>query len=315
MFAIASVQVVDETLDDQLAEDEAAVAAVAEEAAAAMWQAEAATLTNVYLNEIGRKPILTQQEEQLLSRRMKAGDELARREMIERNLRLVVSVAKRYLNRGVDFLDLIEEGNLGLMHALDKFEPELGYRFSTYAIWWIRQNVERALLNQSRTVRLPVHIGKQLSKVQRTQRLLEAESGREPSLAEVARQLDCPRAELEGLLELQAGCVSFETPLGGETDLTLADALADEQQVSPDLILHREQLERGLQGWLDELPPRQRAVIELRYGLSGGEPLTLEATGRQLGVSRERVRQTQLEGLETLRKILRRDGIDAADAS
>ncbi len=313
MFAVAEACVVDESIE-LFAEDDAHLAPCMEETVQDVWREETTTLTRIYLNEIGRKPLLTQEEEQRLARRMKAGDERARCEMIERNLRLVVSIVKHYQNRGVDFLDLIEEGNLGLMHALEKFEPELGYRFSTYATWWIRQNAERALLNQSRTVRLPVHVGKQLSKVQRTLRALEKEGGGEFSTTEVARRLACPRAEVEGLLELQGRCVSFETPLGNNTDLTLVDVLADDLQRMPDQLLHRQQLDQGLQGWLSELTARQRAVIELRFGLNGDEPLTLEVVGKLLGIGRERVRQTQIEALEILRKVLCRNGIDAADA-
>ena len=276
------------------------------------WRSGAADLAQVYLNEVGRKPLLTQAEEQHLARLARDGDDDARRQMIERNLRLVVSVVKRYQGRGVDFLDLIEEGNLGLMHALEKFDPDLGYRFSTYAVWWIRQNVERALLNQSRTVRLPVHVGKQLARLLRAAREHERCHAREASVPELARALSLDEAEVAGLLALQKGCVSFETPIAGQSELTLADVLPDPHARGPEGLLGARQLDEGMGRWLSALSPRHRAIIELRYGLGDEAPLTLEAVGARLGISRERVRQSQIEALEALRRQLRREGMDAS---
>ncbi|NDV12551.1 sigma-70 family RNA polymerase sigma factor [Crenobacter caeni] len=276
------------------------------------WRSETADLAQVYLNEVGRKPLLTQAEEQYLARLARDGDDDARRQMIERNLRLVVSVVKRYQGRGVDFLDLIEEGNLGLMHALEKFDPDLGYRFSTYAVWWIRQNVERALLNQSRTVRLPVHVGKQLARLLRAAREHERRHAREASMPELSRALSLDEAEVAELLTLQKGCVSFETPIAGQSELTLADMLPDPHARGPEGLLGARQLDEGMGRWLSALSPRHRAIIELRYGLGDEAPLTLEAVGARLGISRERVRQSQIEALEALRRQLRREGLDAS---
>lgn len=267
-------------------------------------------VTQIYLNEIGVHPLLNAKQELALARRVAAGDFAARQRMIESNLRLVVSIAKRYLHRGIPIADLIEEGNLGLIHALEKFDPERGFRFSTYATWWIRQNIERAIMNQSRTIRLPVHVVKELNLVLRAMRHLE--SGNEPARAgtrEVARHLDKSVEEVRAILALNEYTTSLDAPLEIDHDLSLADAIADENQDGPQDQL--EQLEVGSRvvEWMAQLSPNQRYVIERRYGLNGCEVDTLEHISTELGLTRERVRQIQIEALSRLRRQLSREGL------
>lgn len=265
--------------------------------------------TALYLREIGYAPLLTPEEEKELGRRVQAGDEAARKRMIESNLRLVVKIARRYLNRGLPLLDLIEEGNLGLMRAVEKFDPELGYRFSTYATWWIRQNVERAIMNQSRTIRLPVHVVKELNAVLHALRRLGAESGDEPALESVAALLHKPVEEVRRILRFGERTASLDAPLEVDPELSLADALADETTAGPDALVEQAEIERRLADWVAQLPPRQRRVVEARYGLNGVEIATLETLARELGVTRERVRQLQVEAVARLRGQLARQGI------
>ncbi len=270
---------------------------------------ESTDIVQVYLNSIGRKPLLKADEECALARRVVAGDFDARQEMITRNLRLVVNIAKRYANRGLPFLDLIEEGNMGLMHALDKFDPERGFRFSTYATWWVRQNVERAIINQSRTVRLPVHVVKQLNSYLRTQRKLEASMGLEPSAEQVAASLGIDDKTVREVLALNERMLSLDTPLADDPMLSLGDAIADEAQELPELQLQLKQVNSYVEHGISELPTKMRFVVERRYGLFGYEIRTLEDLAAELGLTRERVRQIQIEGLEQLRSRLRCYGI------
>jgi RNA polymerase nonessential primary-like sigma factor len=268
-------------------------------------------VTQLYLNEIGATPLLKPTEELALARATRAGDFAARQHMIEANLRLVVSIAKHYQQRGIPLDDPIEEGNLGLIHALEKFDPERGFRFSTYATWWIRQNIERAIMNQSRTIRLPVHVVKELNAVLQVLRKLGVEPGEaEPALETVAKLLHRPVGEIRAILALNARTASLDAPLDIDPDLTLVDALADEQAIGPEQALEQAEIEAHLAGWVADLSARQRRVVEARYGLNGQDITTLEMLAQELGITRERVRQLQMEALTRLRRRLARQGVD-----
>lgn len=283
------------------AEAEAEVDAVVDD-----WHGDA---TQMYLNEIGQNALLTAEQERDLAFRAKAGEFEARQKMIEHNLRLVVNIAKHYVNRGVPLLDLIEEGNLGLIHALEKFEPERGFRFSTYATWWIRQNVERAIMNQSRTIRLPVHIIKELNVYLRAQRFLESRSEQEPTAEDVASLLGKEVEEVRRVLNLNERMASLDAPLDIDPNLTLGESIADEQLISAEDLLQRDEVIGRMREWLEQLTDKQRWVIERRFGLNDHEIHTLEELAGVMKLTRERVRQIQLEGLATLRKIMRRNGM------
>ncbi|MHB0985505.1 MAG: RNA polymerase sigma factor RpoS [Sulfuricella sp.] len=270
--------------------------------------------TLLYFNEIGQNALLTAAEEYTLACRVKQGDFDARQRMIVCNLRLVVNIAKHYVNRGLALLDLIEEGNLGLMHALEKFDPERGFRFSTYATWWIRQNIERAIMNQSRTIRIPVHVIREMNICLHAFRHLEAHKGGEPSADEVAHLLGRPVDEVRHVLNLNERMASLDTPLDIDPTLSLGDAIPDENNLSPELLLQHAELEAFVRLWLDELGDKQRCVIERRFGLNGCEIHTLEEVADTLDITRERVRQIQVEALHLLRRILRRKGISRSDA-
>ncbi|MFT3758764.1 RNA polymerase sigma factor RpoS [Thauera sp.] len=265
-------------------------------------------VTQLYLNEIGANPLLTAEEELRLARLVRMGNFDARQTMIERNLRLVVNIAKHYLNRGIPLLDLVEEGNLGLMHALEKFDPERGFRFSTYATWWIRQNIERAIMNQSRTIRLPVHVVKELNQVLRAQRCTDGAIG-EPSLEAVACRLGKTVDEVREILQLSEHTASLDAPLDIDPNLSIGESLADEQVLAPDQQIHFAELERLVREWIKMLSDKQRLVIRHRYGMDECELLTLEELALRLDLTRERVRQIQLEALNQLRRILKRYGI------
>ena len=266
-------------------------------------------VTQLYLNEIGANPLLTAEEELALSRRVRLGDFEARQTMIERNLRLVVNIAKHYLNRGMPLLDLVEEGNLGLIHALEKFDPERGFRFSTYATWWIRQNIERAIMNQSRTIRLPVHVVKELNQVLRAMRNLEARSGGECCAEDIATLLAKPVEDVRHILSLNEHTASLDAPLDIDPSLSIGESLADDNQEGPEEQIQNAEIGSLVQAWIAQLNDKQRTVIEFRYGINNREIATLEELADQLSLTRERVRQIQLEALAQLRKILRRAGV------
>ncbi len=266
-------------------------------------------VTQLYLNEIGAKPLLTPTEELATTRLLRAGDFAARQKMIEHNLRLVVNIAKRYLNRGIPLLDLIEEGNLGLIHALEKFDPERGFRFSTYATWWIRQSIERGIMNQSRTIRLPVHIVKEINVVLRAMRHLESADRRELTVERVAALIDKTPAEVLHTLSLNEHIASLDAPLEIDPSLSMAEMIADDGNGDPESLLQSSEIGLLLDDWLAQLSERQRVVIERRYGLNGADVATLDVIATDLELTRERVRQIQIEGLDRLRKIIKRGNV------
>ncbi|OOG24560.1 RNA polymerase sigma factor RpoS [Thioalkalivibrio denitrificans] len=264
--------------------------------------------TRLYLNEIEFRPLLTPEEEVYYARLAQKGDESGRRKMIECNLRLVVKIARRYMNRGLALLDLIEEGNLGLIRAVEKFDPERGFRFSTYATWWIRQTIERALMNQTRTIRLPIHVIKELNVYLRTARKLAQELDHEPSAEEVARRLDRPVDDVKRILALSERVTSVDLPIGKDGERALLDVIPDEHTPEPSVLIQDEGVVQFVDEWLLELDDKQREVIVRRFGLHGYERCTLEQVGAELGVTRERVRQIQMDALKRLRKILESRG-------
>jgi RNA polymerase nonessential primary-like sigma factor len=264
--------------------------------------------TRLYLSEIGFSPLLTADEEKHYSRLALKGDESARKKMIECNLRLVVKIARRYLNRGLALLDLIEEGNLGLIRAVEKFDPERGFRFSTYATWWIRQTIERAIMNQTRTIRLPIHVVKEINIYLRAARHLSQTLDHEPSTEEIADMLDKPISEVKRMLGLNERIASVDTPMGRDADNSLLDAIPDENNSDPVTLLQDDDVRANLDNWLEQLSDKQREVVERRFGLHGYDVSTLEEVGNTIGVTRERVRQIQLEALKKLRDILEKEG-------
>lgn len=267
--------------------------------------------TQLYLHQIGYSPLLTAEEEVYFSRRILQGDLVARRRMIESNLRLVVKIARRYINRGLSLLDLIEEGNLGLIHSVEKFDPERGFRFSTYATWWIRQNIERALMNQTRTIRLPIHVVKELNVYLRTARALSQQLDHEPTAEEIATRLEKPLDNVSRLLCLNARTTSFDTlPGWGDSDKMLSHWLSDDADKNPAKQFETNELHACITKWLYTLPAKHREVLARRFGLLGYEAATLEAVGQELGVTRERIRQIQMEGLQQLRKLLQAQGLN-----
>jgi RNA polymerase nonessential primary-like sigma factor len=264
--------------------------------------------TRLYLGDIGFSPLLTAEEEVYFARLALKGDEAARKRMIESNLRLVVKIARRYMNRGLALLDLIEEGNLGLIRAVEKFDPERGFRFSTYATWWIRQTMERALMNQTRTIRLPIHVVKEINVYLRAARQLAQKLDREPSPEDVAEMLDKPIEDVERMLGLNERIGSVDVPAERDSDRSLLDTIPDEQNPDPASILQDSDVQRHIDTWLGQLNDKQRAVVVRRFGLYGREIATLEEVGEEIGVTRERVRQIQIEALRRLRQILEREG-------
>lgn len=265
--------------------------------------------TQIYLNEIGFSPLLSAEEEVYFSRLARKGVESARKRMIESNLRLVVKISRRYINRGLTLLDLIEEGNLGLIHAVEKFDPERGFRFSTYATWWIRQTMERALMNQTRTVRLPIHVVKELNIYLRAARELSHKLDHEPSADEIARLLDRPVEDVQRMLGLNERVSSIDAPIGGDSEKTLAETLADTSTPDPALQAQDDDMRMNLDQWLQALPEKQREVLARRFGLRGHEVATLEEVGEEIGLTRERVRQIQVDGLRRLREMMEGQGL------
>ena len=266
--------------------------------------------TQLYLSEIGYSPLLTAEEEVYFARRALKGCEASRKRMIVSNLRLVVKIARRYNNRGLALLDLIEEGNLGLIRAVEKFDPERGFRFSTYATWWIRQTIERAIMNQTRTIRLPIHVVKELNVYLRAARELAQELDHEPTAEDIALHLDKPIDEVSKMLRLNERISSVDTPIGGENDKALLDILADDNESSPEDELQDSNIKQNIVSWLQELNVKQREVLARRFGLMGYEPSTLEDVGAEIGLTRERVRQIQVEGLRRLKDMLSSQGLD-----
>jgi RNA polymerase nonessential primary-like sigma factor len=255
--------------------------------------------TQIYLNEIGFSPLLSAEEEVFFARKALKGDEAARKRMIESN-------------RGLALLDLIEEGNLGLIRAVEKFDPERGFRFSTYATWWIRQTIERAIMNQTRTIRLPIHVVKELNIYLRAARELSQKLDHEPSPEEIAHLLEKPVADVERMLSLNERVTSIDTPIGPSSDRTIVDTIADTHISDPAAILQERDLTMSLDSWLDELTEKQREVLSRRFGLRGHEVSTLEEVGHEIGLTRERVRQIQVEALKRLRDIMEKQGLDSA---
>lgn len=272
--------------------------------------ARAMDATQIYLGEIGFSPLLSAEEEVYFSRLSLKGDQAARKRMIESNLRLVVKIARRYINRGLALLDLIEEGNLGLIRAVEKFDPERGFRFSTYATWWIRQTIERAIMNQTRTIRLPIHVVKELNIYLRAARELSQRLDHEPTPEEIAAALDRPVEEVRKMLKLNEKITSVDTPVAGSSEKQLLDILADEKELGPETELQDADIRHHLVLWLEELNPKQREVLARRFGLLGFEPSTLEDVGREIGLTRERVRQIQVEALRRLREIVTHQGLN-----
>ncbi len=267
--------------------------------------------TQLYLNEIGFSPLLTPPEEVHFARLAQKGDPAGRKRMIESNLRLVVKIARRYVNRGLSLLDLIEEGNLGLIRAVEKFDPERGFRFSTYATWWIRQTIERAIMNQTRTIRLPIHVVKELNVYLRAARELTQKLDHEPSAEEIACLLEKPVAEVKRMLGLNERVTSVDVSLGPDSDKTLLDVLTDERPSDPCELLQDDDLSQSIDQWLFDLTEKQREVVVRRFGLRGHESYTLEEVGQEIGLTRERVRQIQVEALKRLREILEKNGLSS----
>lgn len=267
--------------------------------------------TQYYLNQIGTRPLFALAEELHYATLAKQGNFEARQKMIEHNLRLVVSIAKHYINRGVALLDMIEEGNLGLMHAIDKFEPERGFRFSTYATWWIRQSIERAIMNQARTIRLPVHMVRELNQILRAKYHLESQrrDGRDAALEDIALLVDRPVDEVQDILTLSEHATSLDTPLDNDPQSSLMDMLPGDSDDAPDIRAEQHEMTILVRDWLSKLPDKQRIVIVRRFGLDNDDPATLETLADEMGITRERVRQIQQEALIKLKRSFASRGV------
>ena len=290
-----------EVIEKEIAEDE-------KKFSAGTIPASQLDATRLYLNEIGFSPLLTAEEEVYYSRKLLKGDEAARKKMIECNLRLVVKISRRYLNRGLALLDLIEEGNLGLIRAVEKFDPERGFRFSTYATWWIRQTIERGIMNQTRTIRLPIHVVKEINIYLRAARHLAQTLDHEPSPEEIAEMVDKPIKDVKRMLGLNERTASVDSPMGPDSDTSLLDAIPDENNIDPVVLLQDDDVKDNIENWLGQLTEKQCEVVTRRFGLHGYDVSTLEEVGNSIGVTRERVRQIQIEALRKLREILEKEG-------
>ncbi|MDH5659647.1 MAG: RNA polymerase sigma factor RpoS [Gammaproteobacteria bacterium] len=291
----------DETVEDEVTDDE-------KKFSPGTVPASQLDATRLYLNEIGFSPLLTAEEEVYYSRKLLKGDEAARKKMIECNLRLVVKISRRYLNRGLALLDLIEEGNLGLIRAVEKFDPERGFRFSTYATWWIRQTIERGIMNQTRTIRLPIHVVKEINIYLRAARHLAQTLDHEPSPEEIAEMVDKPIKDVKRMLGLNERTASVDSPMGQDSESSLLDAIPDESNIDPVVLLQDGDVKENIEKWLSQLSEKQCEVVTRRFGLHGYDVSTLEEVGNSIGVTRERVRQIQIEALRKLREILENEG-------
>lgn len=269
--------------------------------------------TQMYLRELGYQALLSAKEEIKLGREVKKGDKAARTKMIECNLRLVVKIARHYCHRGLAFLDLIEEGNLGLMTAVEKFDPERGFRFSTYATWWIRQTIERAIMNQSRTVRLPIHVIKELNVYLRAAKKLTQQLDHKPSSEELAHMIDKPVEDVQKMLELAPDSTSLDAPLSSENNKSLSDTLADENNIDPAQLVQSDDMMEHIEKWLSKLDERHREVVVRRFGIGEHERGTLESVGKDVGLTRERVRQIQIDALKQLREMIEAEGLSDPD--
>lgn len=266
-----------------------------------------------YLNEIGTRPVFTQKEERSWASKARAGNFEARQKMIEHNLRLVVNIAKHYLNRGLSLLDLIEEGNLGLIRAIEKFDPERGFRFSTYATWWVRQSIERAIMNQSRTIRLPIHVYKEINPILRAHRHIEMVDGEKARLERIAQLVGCSVEKVRQAITHNDYVISLDTPLDIDPEHTVGDMIADDNAQDPDDMLQTSEISDLVNRWISQLAYKHRYVIEQRYGFGGSETSTLEEVAEELQLTRERVRQIQIEALNQLRRIMKHAGVSLDD--
>ena len=300
----------DEDLDDEIDEVKAPSAKAADtEVLPISSEFKVMDATQLYLSEIGYSPLLTASEEVYYSRRSQRGDEVSRKRMIESNLRLVFKISSRYNNRGLSLLDIVEEGNLGLIRAVEKFDAEKGFRFSTYATWWIRQTIERAIMNQTRTIRLPIHIVKKLNVYLRTARELAHKLTHEPTPEDIAKELDVSAKEVSKILKLNERISSVDTPIGHSSDKELLDIIPDSNESTPENTLQTNDMKLRIVDWLEDLSPKQREVLARRFGLLGYEAATLENVGKEIGLTRERVRQIQVEALKALRDVLSKQGL------